>query len=482
MRAATWSSPPSPPTPSAPIIEDLDFGKAAGPVTGTGNSLANHIIGSANDDKLDGREGDDLLDGGAGKDTLLGGTGNDFLVGNDGDDVLNGDAGNDVLSGNAGRDILNGGAGNDDLSGDDGDDIMIGGAGNDTYSVTDGGDVVQEAVNGGIDTIFTSVNLTLGANVENAVVTGGNTTVTGNDLNNVVAGGGGANSIAGGKGADTLFGQAGNDFVGGGDGNDVIEGGLGADQLNGGAGNDLFLYRLDSQADLANLGGDLIIGFEAGKDKIDLVDLFSGFRNRVGRRDRRRLLEDRGGRREHHPQLRQRRRRQWLRHAGDPAGSHQSRLERPALSVAIHRVAMRPLRHRGTNVRRYNGNRAKRAMHDRSHCVALVFTHSCSCDVGHTRLSDNPIASCILTCAAQKFLKRNMNRHHPRRDRAGSASMSSRHYAVRGSAHGDVDDRHDHVDQVFEWAACPPSCRSLPVMPDRRTLGIREFDRADAHG
>lgn len=33
-----------------------------------------------------------------------------------------------------------------------------------------------------------------------------------------------------------------------------------------------------------------------------------------------------------------------------------------------------------------------------------------------------------------------------------------------------------------EWAACSPSCRSLPVMPDRRVLGIREFDRADAHG
>ena len=65
------------------------------------------------------------------------------------------------------------------------------------------------------------------------------------------------------------------------------------------------------------------------------------------------------------------------------------------------------------------------AMHDRSHCTARAFTHSCSCDVGHTRLSDNPIASCILTARHEIFLKRNMNRHHPRIDRAGSASMSS---------------------------------------------------------
>jgi hypothetical protein len=70
-------------------------------------------------------------------------------------------------------------------------------------------------------------------------------------------------------------------------------------------------------------------------------------------------------------------------------------------------------------------NHAKRALHDRSHCVARAFTHSCSCDVGHTRLSDNPIASCILIARHEIFLKRNMNRHHPRIDRAGSASMLS---------------------------------------------------------
>jgi hypothetical protein len=44
--------------------------------------------------------------------------------------------------------------------------------------------------------------------------------------------------------------------------------------LNGGAGNDLLLYRLDGKESLADLGGDAIIGFEVGKDKIDLRDLF----------------------------------------------------------------------------------------------------------------------------------------------------------------------------------------------------------------
>ena len=49
------------------------------------------------------------------------------------------------------------------------------------------------------------------------------------------------------------------------------------DVLNGGAGNDVFLYRLDIQGDLAQLGDDEIQGFEVGKDRIDLYDLFEDF-------------------------------------------------------------------------------------------------------------------------------------------------------------------------------------------------------------
>ena len=65
------------------------------------------------------------------------------------------------------------------------------------------------------------------------------------------------------------------------------------------------------------------------------------------------------------------------------------------------------------------------AVHDRSHCTALVFNHSCPCDADHTERSDNAIASCILPSRREKFLKRNMLRHHPRITRAGSASTSA---------------------------------------------------------
>jgi Ca2+-binding RTX toxin-like protein len=136
---------------------------------------------------------------------------------------------------------------------------------------------VEEAANGGIDTIIASVSLTLAANVENARLIANPLTVIGNDLNNVITGNIAADTIDGGKGGDLLRGFGGTDKLNGGDGDDVIEGGLGVDTIDGGAGNDLFRYTLDSTADLNTIGGDLIIGFEVGKDKLDVYDLFEDF-------------------------------------------------------------------------------------------------------------------------------------------------------------------------------------------------------------
>lgn len=52
---------------------------------------------------------------------------------------------------------------------------------------------------------------------------------------------------------------------------------IGADILDGGAGNDVFLCRMENIIDLVPLGGDFISDFEVGKDRIDLLDLFSDF-------------------------------------------------------------------------------------------------------------------------------------------------------------------------------------------------------------
>ena len=258
-------------------LEDLYFDTGIAGVVGIGNALANYIEGANGDDKLDGQAGKDDIRGGEGNDTLFGGDDDDWLLGWYGDDTLDGGKGADTLSGSDGNDTLSGGAGDDNLAGEAGDDLLIGGVGNDKYSVTDGDDTVVELKNGGIDAIYTSISLTLGDNIENAFAQASSLTITGNALDNYINGLDGADSLSGGIGADLLIGGAGADTLTGGDGNDVLEGSLGVDRIEGGAGDDLIRYRLGNPGDLDSLAGDLITGFEAGKDKIDLYDLFSDF-------------------------------------------------------------------------------------------------------------------------------------------------------------------------------------------------------------
>jgi len=69
----------------------------AGRINGTGNRLANQIVGNGADNKIDGRSGDDLLIGGDGNDTILGSTGNDSIDGGIGSDRLTGGAGRDLF-------------------------------------------------------------------------------------------------------------------------------------------------------------------------------------------------------------------------------------------------------------------------------------------------------------------------------------------------------------------------------------------------
>jgi Ca2+-binding RTX toxin-like protein len=226
----------------------------------------------------------DVLQGSVGNDILFAGIGNDTVNAGDGADTLNGEDGNDVLNGGAGADILNGGNGADTLNGGTGADIMTGGAGNDTYVVDDAGDLVIEGANGGVDTVQASVDVILGANVENLILTGlgsisgiGNSlnnTMTGNAYANTLIGGGGNDILNGGNGDDTLSGGAGIDNLFGGYGNDTLDGGAGGDKMYGEAGNDTLIGGADNDYmdggtgnDVLNGGGgnDALIG-GAGKD------------------------------------------------------------------------------------------------------------------------------------------------------------------------------------------------------------------------
>lgn len=106
-----------------------------------GNGGNDFISGGEGDDVIDGGSGNDRLYGGNGQDQLTGGIGDDFLAGGGGDDTCRGGDGNDVLSGGIGQDHLYGEAGNDQLFGDQGDDALDGGPGNDALNGGGGNDV-----------------------------------------------------------------------------------------------------------------------------------------------------------------------------------------------------------------------------------------------------------------------------------------------------------------------------------------------------
>ena len=196
--------------------------------------------GNASVNVLYGNAGSNLLDGDAGIDAMYGGAGNDsYMVDNAGDLVIeNANEGIDtvystahlrlgenienlILQGSAdlqgyGNSLSNaiyGNAGSNILDGGIGGDSMYGGAGNDTYYVDNAGDVLVENPNEGFDTVFSTVGLTLTANVEILVLQGSaDLQGYGNSLSNVLYGNAGNNILDGGAGGDAMYGGAGDDI------------------------------------------------------------------------------------------------------------------------------------------------------------------------------------------------------------------------------------------------------------------------------
>jgi serralysin len=247
-----------------------------------GNAVANVLKGNGGDDGLNGAGGNDTLDGGTGADTMMGGTGDDlYYVDQAGDVVVEASGeGIDTVSsgisytlgdhvenltltgnalngtGNALDNSITGNALGNVLDGGVGADTMAGGLGNDFYLVDNGGDSVIELSGGGIDTVSSGISYTLGANVENLILTGSALNGTGNGLDNDITGNALGNRLDGGAGNDRLI------------------GGDGVDTFIGGSGADLFVAGINSDKVASKDGPislDLILDFQKGLDKIDLT-------------------------------------------------------------------------------------------------------------------------------------------------------------------------------------------------------------------
>ncbi len=323
-------------------------------INGRGNTLANVITGNAGDNRLDGAGGTDTLIGGDGDDTFItdGGDTITEAAGHGTDTVrssatitLSAHVENLVLTGsaaingtgNAEDNIITGNRAANLLSGGAGGDTLIGGRGNDSYVIDDEDDVVIEnADEGGTDTVFAGVSFALGANVEYLVLVGTDAiNGYGNELSNQISGNAGNNRLEGLAGNDLLNGTTGTDTLVGGTGNDTyitdggdvifeftgegfdavqssathtlageieallltgssaingtgnslanfitgnsaantLDGGLGNDQLTGGSGSDVFLFKTA----LRSSNSDRIIDFDVPADTIHLENaVFTG--------------------------------------------------------------------------------------------------------------------------------------------------------------------------------------------------------------
>jgi len=294
-----------------------------------GNDVAD---GFAGQDTLHGASGNDTLYGGAGDDSLDGGAGGDRMVGGDGHDsylvddpadrviesagavpgevdlvfssisytmpanvenlnlnvagagaidavgnslgnLIGGNPSDNSLSGKGGNDWLDGGPGDDTLVGGTGSDTMNGFLGDDTYEVDSVSDTVNETAGWGTDTVRSTVDLRLAAEVENLVLAGAALAGTGNALANVITGNAGHNTLAGGDGddrlgggagKDSLDGGAGTDTLSGGSGNDILNGGRGHDRLTGGTGSDVFRFGIAVTAS----SSDRLLDFSSADDRI----------------------------------------------------------------------------------------------------------------------------------------------------------------------------------------------------------------------
>ena len=247
---------------SIPILGDVNF---------IVENFVN-VIGTSQDDTIQGDSNNNTLEGGEGADLFIGSAGNDIIAGND----LAGkeDNAEDTVR-YQGFGITLKATGTDEKDGVGTDQLVrvetIEGDAN-TDNTIDGSDATSASFNVDLDNQSLNINVTDGPILDRTVINFKN--VIGTSDADIIIDSSLNNDLQGKQGADTITTSEGNDTVSGGDGNDTIVADLGEDVLSGGNGNDLFVLGGDGQVFFTQSGDKdfaTITDFESGVDKIQLL-------------------------------------------------------------------------------------------------------------------------------------------------------------------------------------------------------------------
>ncbi len=232
-----------------------------------GNGEFSERFGNASDNQIVGSDDNELIQGFNGNDILSGSGGRDLIVGDNGDDALQGGAGLDLLIGGSGNDSLGGGSEDDDLVGGSGNDSIVGAGGSDFLIGMDGDNLLDGGADNdlligltpassAVDPLYPYEVDTLSTNIRSSF------TVTDSQANRILknfldnAGGiESSDSLMGGTGDDTLIGDAG-------------------DTLAGGGGSDVFQSVLPAETDPSLPAEDQIprvTDFDPSTDKIEVL-------------------------------------------------------------------------------------------------------------------------------------------------------------------------------------------------------------------
>ncbi|MGV8854179.1 MAG: M10 family metallopeptidase C-terminal domain-containing protein [Devosia sp.] len=273
---------------------------------------ADHLLGDAKANVMDGLGGNDVIEGGAGIDHLIGGAGYDTLTGGAGNDVFVFRSASEIGDRPGARDIITDftqGQDKIDLSGIDANGAVAGHQdftfveGNDSsfsntpgelaWHTAGGNTIVQGDLDGdGVHDFEIELTGNVSLKASDFIGVGSASTeptpvpptvpVTPPPVvpttpegasPTIITGTQGSDRLNGDSASNYLLGQAGNDTINGGAGNDWLDGGAGRDYLTGGAGNDIFVFKSVSDMGTRTSTRDVITDFTQGQDKIDLSAL-----------------------------------------------------------------------------------------------------------------------------------------------------------------------------------------------------------------